>query len=208
MRKIIFIIFLIPTIANSQNFYQRNKEIMDSIRAMPNKSIGYMRNDTVFAATIASEGDTTFIKRYVLGLNTATTTALAGKQYTINVQALTSSPTDGQTIYFGMLPKAPTTSANISKIYVRTASVIKAAEIYTYAGTAGTSESWSMYVRVNNATDYLIATVSAATNERVFSKTDFNISLNANDYFEIKLVNPTFATNPLTFIASGYIKLL
>lgn len=141
-------------------------------------------------------------------LSTATISALSGKQYTIQVQALTSSPTDAQTIYFGNLPKAPTTTANTSKVYVRTASVIKAAEIYTYAGTGGTNESWSMYIRVNNTTDYLIATVSAATNERVFSKTDFNISLNANDYFEIKMVNPTFVTNPLTFIASGYIKLL
>jgi hypothetical protein len=39
--------------------------------------------------------------------------------YSINVQALTSSPTDAQTVYFGMLPKAPTTSANISKVYIR-----------------------------------------------------------------------------------------
>ena len=34
--------------------------------------------------------------------------------YIINVQALTSSPADAATIYFGMLPKAPTTTASNS----------------------------------------------------------------------------------------------
>ena len=127
--------------------------------------------------------------------------------YSINVQALTSSPADGQTVYFGMLPKAPTTTANISKVYVRQAGTITAAEIYCYSGTAGTNESWSLYIRVNNSTDYLIQTVSAATNERVFSNSSLSISLNANDYFEIKSVQPTWATNPLTCIYGGHIRI-
>lgn len=42
-----------------------------------------------------------------------------GLGYTIAAQALTSSPADAQTIYFGMLPKAPTTTAGISKIYIK-----------------------------------------------------------------------------------------
>lgn len=125
----------------------------------------------------------------------------------VNVQALTSSPADAQTVYFGTLPKAPTTTANISKIYVRKARSITGAEIYCYSGTAGTNESWSLYIRVNNQTDYLIATVSAATNERVFTNNALSINLSAGDYFEIKSVQPTWATNPLTTIYGGYIKL-
>jgi len=127
--------------------------------------------------------------------------------YSIKVQALTSSPTDAQTVYFGMLPKAPVTAAATSKIYVRQAGTITAAEIYCYSGTAGTNESWSLYIRVNNTTDYLIQTVSAATNERVFSNSSLSISLNANDYFEIKSVQPTWATNPLTTIYGGYVRI-
>jgi len=127
--------------------------------------------------------------------------------HSINVQALTSSPADAQTVYFGMLPKAPTTTANISKVYVRQAGTITAAEIYCYSGTAGTNESWSLYIRVNNTTDYLIQTVSAATSERVFSNSSLSISLNANDYFEIKSVQPTWATNPLTTIYGGYVRI-
>jgi len=72
--------------------------------------------------------------------------------YAINVQALTSSPVDAQTVYFGMMPKAPITTANISKVYVRAAGTITRAEIYCYSGTAGTNQAWSLYVRKNNTT--------------------------------------------------------
>jgi hypothetical protein len=125
--------------------------------------------------------------------------------YCINVQALTSSPTDAQTVYFGTLPKAPVTTAATSKIYIRKAGTIKIAEIYCYSGTAGTNESWSLYIRKNNTTDTLIATVGANTNERVFSNAALNIAVAAGDYIEIKGVQPTWATNPLTTIYGGYI---
>jgi hypothetical protein len=125
--------------------------------------------------------------------------------YTLSVQALTSSPTDAQTIYFGNLPKAPTTTANTSKVYIRRAGNIKIAEVYCYSGTAGTNENWSMYIRKNNSTDTLIATLGVNTNERVFSNTALNIAVAAGDYIEIKCINPTWATNPLTTIFGGYL---
>ena len=131
-------------------------------------------------------------------------TAGSGLGMTIQVQALTSSPTDAATVYFGMLPKAPTTTANISKVYIRKAGTIKIAEIYCYSGTAGTAEAWSLYIRKNNTTDYLIATVSAATSERVFTNAALSIAVAAGDYVEIKGPQPTWSTNPLTTIYGGY----
>ena len=125
--------------------------------------------------------------------------------YAINIQALTSSPVDAQTVYFGTMPKAPTTTANISKIYVRKACTLKIAEIYCYSGTAGSNQAWSLYIRKNNSSDTLIATISVATNERVFSNTTLNISLVPGDYIEIKGVQPTWTTNPLTTIYGGYL---
>lgn len=125
--------------------------------------------------------------------------------YIINVQALTSSPADAATIYFGMLPKAPTTTANISKIYIRRTDTVRIAELYCYSGTAGTNEAWSISVRKNNTTDYLIATVSSATSERVFTNSSLNIPVTTGDYLEIKSVNPTWTTNPLTCIFGGYL---
>jgi hypothetical protein len=125
--------------------------------------------------------------------------------YTLSVQALTSSPADGQTIYFGNLPKAPVTTAAISKVYIPRSGVIKRAEIYCYSGTAGTNQAWSGYIRLNNTTDTLIATLSVATSERVFSNSSLSIAVVAGDYFEIKFINPTWATNPLTTIFGGYV---
>jgi len=125
--------------------------------------------------------------------------------FTIHVQALTSSPADAATVYFGLLPKAPTTTANISKVHIRRAGTIKIANVYCYSGTAGTAESWSLYLRVNNTTDYLIATVAAGTSERIFENTNLSIAVVAGDYFEIKGIQPTWATNPATTIYGGYI---
>jgi hypothetical protein len=125
--------------------------------------------------------------------------------YTLSVQALTSSPADGATIYFGNLPKAPVTTANISKVYIPRAGTIKRAEIYCYSGTAGTAEAWSGYIRLNNTTDTLISTLSVNTAERRFFNTALSINVVAGDYIEIKFINPTWATNPLTTIFGGYI---
>ena len=135
----------------------------------------------------------------------ATSTITGYQGYAINVQALTSSPGDGATIYFGTLPKAPTTSAAQSKIYIAKAGTIKAVIIYCYSGTAGSNENWSVYVRLNNTTDNLIQTVGASTNERRFENTSLSIAVSVGDYVEIKCVNPTFATNPATTIFGGYI---
>jgi hypothetical protein len=129
----------------------------------------------------------------------------ASTSYAINVQALTSSPADSTTVYFGTLPKAPTTTAGTSKIYIRAAGVIKRAEIYVYSGTAGTSESWSLYIRKNNTTDTLIATLGVSASERVFTNANLAISVAAGDYIEIKGVQPLWATNPLTTIYGGYL---
>lgn len=128
-----------------------------------------------------------------------------GGGYAINVMALTSSPADNATVYFGMLPKAPVTTANISKVYIRAAGTITRAEIYCYSGTAGSAESWSLYIRKNNTTDYLIQTKAVSTNERVFTNASLSIAMLSGDYFEIKGVQPTWATNPATTIYGGYV---
>lgn len=128
-----------------------------------------------------------------------------GLGYTLKVQALTSSPADSATVYFGMLPKAPVTTANISKVYIRRAGTIKIAEIYCYSGTAGTAEAWSLYIRVNNTTDYLIATLSVSASERAFSNTNLSIAVSVDDYIEIKGIQPAWGTNPLTTIYGGYV---
>jgi len=128
-----------------------------------------------------------------------------GLGYTLTVQALTSSPPDATTLYFGQLPKAPVTAAATSKVFIRKAGTIKIAQIYCYSGTAGTAEAWVLNIRLNNTTDTQIASLSVSASERVFSNPSLNIPVVAGDYIEIKCVNPTWVTNPLTTVFGGYI---
>lgn len=167
---------------------------------------------TINSSSILVSGDLSLQDKLVSGTNikTINNQSILGSGdletgYALQVQALTSSPADGQTIYFGNLPKAPTTTANISKVYIPRAGNITRAEIYCFSGTAGTNENWSGYIRKNNTTDTLIATLGVATSERRFSNTSLNIAVVAGDYIEIKFINPTWATNPLTTIFGGYI---
>lgn len=128
----------------------------------------------------------------------------SGLGYTLSVQALTSSPGDGATVYFGQQPRAPG-AVGLSKAYIRKAGTIKIANILCQSGTAGTAEAWSLYIRINNTTDYLIATLSISAAERVFANSSLSIAVVAGDYFEIKSVQPSWATNPLTTIYGGYV---
>lgn len=168
---------------------------------------------TINSGSILGSGDLLLQDKLVSGTNIKSVNgqSLLGSGdlqtlgYTLSVQALTSSPVDAQTIYFGQLPKAPVTTAGISKVYIPKSGTIKHAQIYCYSGTAGTNQAWSLYVRLNNTTDTLISTLSVATNERVFSNSSLSISVVAGDYIEIKSINPTWATNPATTIFGGYI---
>jgi hypothetical protein len=137
-------------------------------------------------------------------INTTVRSTAAG--YTLMVQALSSSPTNATTVYFGNLPKVPQTTPMISKIYIPKTGTITRAEIYCYSGTAGSAQAWSLYVRKNNAEDTLIQTVSVSAPERIFRNNAMGLSVTAGDYIEIKGVQPTWApTPPATTIYGGYL---
>ena len=145
------------------------------------------------------------MKRLLFFLAILCLVGIASANYTLPVQALTNSPADGATTYLGGIPSAPTTTVNISVQVIPVAGTINIVEIYDYSGTAGTNQAYSYYLRKNNAADYLIATLSVTTNERVFSNTTMNIPVAAGDFFEIKRIHPTWTTNPLTNIVGGYV---
>ena len=132
---------------------------------------------------------------------------LTGKGFVFNVTAASlSTTTDGATIYFGaMAGLAPQTTAALAKVYVPVACTIKAAYIQWRAATAGTSESFTMYLRKNNSSDTTIASVSNTSAVKDFQNTGLSLSMAAGDYFEIKCVCPTWATNPATVALSGQI---
>ena len=103
---------------------------------------------------------------------------------------------DDTTYYFGNYAFTAQTSPDTMRVYIPKAGTIKVAYINLYAVTAGSSENISVYIRLNNTTDTLVQTLGSSANNRLFSNAGLNISVNAGDYIEIKVVCPTFATNP------------
>ena len=108
-------------------------------------------------------------------------------------------------MYWGGMAVAPSPTANRWRVYIPKAGTIKAARIYSYAGTAGSNENWSMYIRKNNTSDTLIQTLAVATADRVWANDALDIAVAAGDYIEIKEVQPTWATNPATVTRTGVI---
>lgn len=110
------------------------------------------------------------------------------------------SPADATTYYFGGLQaSAPSTSADARRVYFPVNCTIKAVTISSYHNTTSTSETLSYYIRVNNTTDYTISTTAVITtgsDYNAFSNTGLTVPINSGDYIEIKVVCPTWATNP------------
>ena len=90
--------------------------------------------------------------------------------------------------------------------YIPIAGTIKSIMIHTYCDTtAGSNENISMYFRLNNTTDTLIQTLGANTAYRSFLNSALSIAVAAGDWFEIKMVAPTWATNPSGMRFSGFV---
>lgn len=90
---------------------------------------------------------------------------------------------------------APTTSYNIL-VTMLCPGIVKNVGILMLPGTAGSAETSSIYVRVNNTTDNLIASdVNLST---IYAKSvNLSVALSTGDTFDIKWTTPTWATNPL-----------
>lgn len=132
----------------------------------------------------------------------------ANKGYEIFLTAGQSNPIDGVTYYFGQVARNIWNSAGASKVYIKKAGKIKFAKIFAHAQTAGSSENISLYIRLNDTTDYLIETVGSATNNREWTNNSLDITVAEGDYFEIKMAGVTWATNPgnICFGGSIYIE--
>lgn len=136
-------------------------------------------------------------------LNTIQTSA-NGRGYTLSVFSIATNLAANITYYFGNMGRALLSTAAIWKVYIPKDGVIKKAYIMSYASTtAGSNENLSLYIRKNNTTDTLIATIGQAAASREFSNSALSISVSAGDYIEMKLVAPNPYTTPPAAITFG-----
>lgn len=117
----------------------------------------------------------------------------------------TTTWVDATPTYVGARMGNAATTGGLQKVRIPKTGTIKVAYVHTYSVTAGSNESWSTYVRVNNTTDTLIQALAASTNEREWSNTALSIAVTQGDYIEIKFDNPTWGTNPANITVGGHI---
>lgn len=129
----------------------------------------------------------------------------ANAGYALFVQTPEFDPSDSTNHFFGALPLPPSTTGGERSIKIPRAGTITRVDVLTYAKTAGGADAWSLYVRLNDTTDTLVATVSSATNLRTFSGSGLAIAVSAGDLIEMKLVSPAWASNPAGVYAAGHV---
>lgn len=123
--------------------------------------------------------------------------------YTLIATHASNSPSDGGAQYFGSrYAGSPTSGAGVAQLLVPKAGIVKAAFVQiSVTGTLGTTETATIAVRLNDTTDYTItAAATYDATQRVFNNQAMAIPVVAGDLLEIKVTNPTWATNPTTVI--------
>lgn len=113
------------------------------------------------------------------------------------------NPADATTYFWGGHSTQNSVNGGTKRLYILKAGTITSA-IVNITGTGGTSETSSLYIRVNNTTDYLITNTAILNYNSNFT---LNIPVSAGDYIEFKWVTPTWVTNPTGVFVSGAVNI-
>ena len=152
---------------------------------------GAWKSPSALFGTVGSAGQ-------VLGSN-GTTAAWKNFPASLYFQHLAFDPADAQTYYFGAWRTlAPATSAGSRYVLAPRTGVIRSAHAAWLGLTAaGSNQDVSIYVRnVTAATEELIATVGSTAQVKAFVNYAMTLAVTQGDALEIKLVCPTWTTNP------------
>lgn len=118
------------------------------------------------------------------------------------------TPTTNTTYWYGSAGSAPVANGvDRFRVYVPKSGRIKTVIVSLWSNSASSGEAWPFYIRINNTTDYLIASVGDTAKNKVWSNTGLDIAVNAGDYFEIKFITPAWVTVPTTLIFNTVIYL-
>lgn len=130
---------------------------------------------------------------------------IAGMGYSIPIILGQFNPADATTYFGGIQPQSSGTTAAVCRIYIPKTGTIKSCYIvFDNSGTLSSTEASTIYIRVNNTSDYTISTtVTNDVRPTVYSNTSMSITVNSGDYIEIKWITPIWATNPTSVRISG-----
>ncbi len=130
--------------------------------------------------------------------------------YCLYLYTATGSPLDGQTRFMAMGGGFASfgTSGSVASNWLhipKTGTITAMQGQITNSGTTGSSQTVTVYIRLNNTTDTTVTSSltfnASATN---FSNTALSIAVTAGDYVEIKMLFPTWTTNP-TSVAGTFV---
>jgi hypothetical protein len=129
----------------------------------------------------------------------------SGDGNTYYLQGLSYSPADNVANYFGAAPVAGQTSANQTPVWFYKSGTITGVTVTSYAGTAGTAETWGMYLLVNNTVEYPLQNITVGANTRVWRNSTISVAVVNGSHIQIKTKNPPWVTNPLTCTYGAYV---
>lgn len=126
-------------------------------------------------------------------------------RYTLQAHCSGTSPSANNTYYYaGRFAIAAQTTGTWARIFIPATGTITAIYSWITATTLGSSANQTLYIRVNNTTDYLVANdydiSTGASNIANFGGETLSIAVTAGDYIEMKWVTPNPWATPGTSI--------
>lgn len=158
----------------------------------------YYRNSSGILTRVAAGATNT-----ILTMGASSVPAWGAWGYTIQGQASAINPLDGEVRYFGLSSSVSgSTTANFNHLYMPIAGTITKVYFWSViAGTLGTTETSTLSVRLNNTTDTTVtSSMKHDATSALWSNTGLAIAVAANDFIEMKVAYPTFATNPTNVV--------
>lgn len=107
------------------------------------------------------------------------------------------NPADATTYYVGFSSAALNTIDGGRRLIAPIPGIIERIDIYTrVGGTLGSNESVTYSLRRNATTDTALGTTTWDTANKTDSYTGLSIATAVGDFWEIKILTPTWGTNP------------
>lgn len=130
------------------------------------------------------------------------------RQYMVNAASGAANPADANFLYYGALTTHTASavagsSAAIARLYIpQDGRIIEARTTIYVAATAGSTETGTIAIRVDNTTDHVIHDpVSwdvSTTAVKHYENAALSIDVTSTQYVMLKVTCPTWATNPTT----------